>query len=143
MNILTNPDSNTEKETVESRIKPLIFFFTVLELALVMTVLQMTESNIYKELLEFGLLHSWPWTILLGATMVNLGAMGGRHWKRLPSLLTSGQALNAISWSVIGFIHLNTPIHGGLEIASGFFTMAIINVVFAIGLELYGHREIR
>lgn len=142
MNTLTQQDETVDKETVESRLKPLVFFFTLLELVLVLTVMQMTESNIYQELKVFGLLDSWPWTIVMGTAMVNLGIFGKRRWKKLPAMLSSGQALNAISWSVIGFIHLNTPIHGGLEIASGFFAMAIINVALAIGLELYGHREI-
>lgn len=128
--------------TVEHKLRPLVFFFTLLELLILCVILKMPNSDVYRELVEFGILTNWPWTIVFGCLLVHIGIVRKTKLLHVPPLVSSGQALNAISWSCIGFIHLNTPLTGGIEVASGFFVLAIVNVVIAIWIELYGHREI-
>ena len=134
-----------EPKTVLQTLKPLICYFTFLELMIVFVILKMPETMLYKELYVFGILDTWPTSILVGCCFVYAGAFIKKQIRHIPPLISTGQALNAIAWSVIGFIHLNTPLDGaggGFEVAYGLFVLAITNVVMAIWIELHGHKII-
>ena len=126
------------KTTLKKTLSSLIFSFTILELVILGLLIYVGDkSQIYRELRQFDMETTWPWSIVVGCLMVDIGLIFDIKSRYLPPLPSSGQALNSIAWSLAGFLHL--IVGNEFSVSMGFFCLAIVNVVLAVTIEVYGH----
>lgn len=126
------------KTTLKKTLTPLIFSFTILELVLLSLLIYVgDQSQVYREMKQFDMETAWPWTIVVGCLMVDIGLLFDIKSRYVPPLPSSGQALNSIAWSIASFLHLIVSTE--LSVSMGFFCLAIVNVVLAVTIEVFGH----